>query len=142
VGTWDTTSEFQTEPGGPMQQSKGTAVGRSVGGPWVMIEHTGDHFGTPFSGVLAIGHDAKKNEYAGVWFDSLSTNVARYQGTTDATGRVLTLVTQVPGEQPGAIQEIHEVIEVKSADHVTLMTRAKAGAEWITIVTVHYRRRN
>ena len=140
VGTWDTTSEFQTEPGGPMQQSKGTAVGRNMGQPWVVLEHTGNHFGTPFSAVLAIGHDVQKGEYSGVWFDSLSSNVARYQGTVDATGQVLTLVTHVPVEQ-GATQEIREVIEVKSDDHIVLTTRAQAGAEWITVVTAHYRRR-
>ncbi|MBI3926909.1 MAG: DUF1579 family protein [Armatimonadetes bacterium] len=54
-GPWSAVNEFRTAPDGPLQRSEGTAVGRSVGAHWVMLEVAGDHFGTPSTGVLVLG---------------------------------------------------------------------------------------
>jgi hypothetical protein len=141
VGAWTTVSEFQTEPGGPLQRSAGTAIGRSVGERWVLVEHSGTHFGTPFTGILVVGYDPQSRGYSGIWLDSLSSNLARYQGTVGPSGTLLTLHTQVPSaERPGTTDEIREEIEIRSPDYIVLTTKAKSNSEWTTLVTVHYRR--
>jgi Protein of unknown function (DUF1579) len=99
-----------------------------------MVEHSGNHFGTPFSGVLVIGHDPQAQKYSGLWLDSLSSNVARYDGALDAGSQVLLLTTELDGNP------VTESIELKSPDDVVLTTRMKQGESWLTVVTVHYRR--
>jgi hypothetical protein len=139
VGRWATVSEFQTEPGGALQQSRGSAVGRALGERWVVLEHQGTHFGTPFTGLLIVGHDREKEAYPAVWLDSLSSNLARYEGA--ARGSALTLRTEIPNpKQPGATLEVREEIEVQSPDQFTLTTKVRQGDGWATLVTVRYQR--
>src|SRR5688572_5687918 len=62
VGEWDSESEMIAEPGAPPQKWKGTESVRAIGGFWVMAENTFDFLGTPVTGILTLGYDARKEK--------------------------------------------------------------------------------
>lgn len=142
MGEWETVTEMVMEPGKPPVTCKGTQTSRSLGGYWVMFEHTGDMMGSPMTGIMTLGWDAAQKAYVGTWVDSMTPTLWRYKGTLDATGKILTLDTEGPSQaDPAKLAPYRDIIEVKGPDHKTLTAMAKVDDKWITIMTVHMHRK-
>jgi len=141
VGEWDTEGEILTEPGKPPMTTKGSESGRSIGGFWIVCEHKGDFFGTPFTGILTLGYDPQNKKYLGTWVDSVTSYLWKYEGTVDATGKILTLDTEGPGHEPGKLLKFREVIEVKSKDHKVFTSATEKDGKWLTHLTINCRRK-
>lgn len=73
----------------------------------------------------------------------MSSYLWHYEGTVDATGRILTLETEGPQpDAPGKNVAFREVTEFKSNDYrVFTSSRQTADGQWTTMLTIHYRRR-
>jgi hypothetical protein len=111
VGEWDTEGECVTEPGKPPMKTKGSESTRAIGGFWTLSEHKGDAMGTPFTGILTLGYSAEKKKYVGTWIDSMGSHLWTYEGSLDASGKVLSLETEGPSnEGPGKTCKFKEVI--------------------------------
>jgi len=143
LGRWDKVSEFVHEPGGPVQRSQGVAEIRNLHDRWVVIEHNGNHFGSPFTGMLMVGVNAEKKHYPSVWIDTLSTEVARYQASIDEDAKTLRLDTQIPNpQQAGAMIDIQEQLVIESPDRMVWTTLAGQGDQQVAIVTVRFTRQS
>jgi hypothetical protein len=141
VGEWETEGEAITEPDKPPVKTKGSENNRSIGGFWVQGEHKGDFFGTPFTGVMTLGYDAEKKKYIGTWVDSILPHLWKYEGTVDATGKILTLESEGPGPEPGKLAKYRDSLEIKSKDHKVLTSATEKDGKWVTYLTVQYRRK-
>lgn len=142
VGEWDSEGEIVTGPTTPPLKTRGTESGRMIGGFWALIESKGDFMGQPFTGILTLGYDPTRKKYVGAWFDSVSTYLWKYEGTVDASGKVLTLDTEGPcHEAPGKTARYREVIEVKGKDHKVFTSSREKDGQWYTYLTFNYRRK-
>lgn len=142
VGEWDSEAEVVMEPGKPPVKSRGTESVRAIG-LWIVAENRGSIMDMPFTGLLTVGYDPLKRKFIGTWIDSISTYLWKYEGTMDATGKVLTLETEGPNPAAGGkLARFRDVIELKSKDHRVLTSSMQGeDGKWMTFLTVNYRRK-
>ena len=140
-GDWDSEGEIVIGPNQPPIKVKGFDRARMIGGFWLVCEGRGE--GMDYESRLTLGYDEQKQKYVGTWVDSMTSFLWRYEGTVDATGRILTLETEGPQpDVPGKNVPFREVTEFKTDDHrVFTSLRLNADGQWLTLVTIHYRRR-
>ena len=141
-GEWDTETEIMVAPGAPPAKSKGTESNRMIGGFWALSEHKGEFMGNAFSGILTLGYDPEKKKYVGTWIDSVTSVLWQYQGTVDATGKILTLEAEGPDpEQAGKRAKFKETIEIKDKDHKVFTSSMEKDGKWLTFMTAQYQRK-
>lgn len=144
VGEWESESEMLTAPGQPPMKSRGTESTRAIGDLWIVSEFKGEMpTGGSMTALLTLGFDPKKKKFVGTWVDSVMNHLWVYEGTLDATGKVLTLETEGPNMlDPGKTARYRDVIEIKSKDLRTLTSSARGDdGAWTTFVTAQVRRK-
>jgi hypothetical protein len=144
VGEWDTQAEGTPEPGKPPIKCKGTETARAIGGFWMISETKGKFMDTPVTGIMTLGYDAEKQKYVGTWVCSMTNFLWKYEGTVDASGKVLTLETEGPcPSAPGKLARFRDVTEFKSKDHKVLTSSMQAeDGKWVTFATIDCWRKN
>ena len=116
VGEWNSEFEIFHDPSQPPIKGKGTETSRAIGGFWVVGEGNSEMMGMKFSSLLTLGYDPDKKKYVGTWIDSMASYLWKYEGTVDATGKILTLETEGPCPmRPGPVK-YKEVTEFKDKD--------------------------
>jgi len=144
VGEWESESEMMMAPGQPPIKAKGSESVRAIGALWVVADVKGDSPMGPMTALLTLGYEPKKKKYIGTWIDSMMNHMWLYEGTLDATGKILTLETEGPNMMdPSKRAKYRDVIEIKSKDH-KVMTSSALGEDgkWTTFVTANYRRKS
>jgi hypothetical protein len=116
VGEWDTAIEIFMDPAQPPMKGKGTETSRSLGGFWVVAEGQSEMMGMKFGSVLTLGYDPDKKKYIGTWVDSMASHLWKYEGSVDATGKILTLDTEGPCPMRPGVVKFKEVTELKDKD--------------------------
>ncbi len=142
VGSWTVESEMGGE-GMPPMKATGTDTVRSLGGRWVICELKSEMPGMgAMQAVLTIGYDSETGKYQGTWVDSVSDLLWIYEGTLDATRKILTLEAEGPNMMDPAAgrTRYRDVIEFKSDVHRTLTSFALVDGEWVQFVTANYRK--
>jgi len=71
----------------------------------------------PYEQILTIGYDAAKEKYIGTIVDSMTSHLCQFEGSFDATGKILTYETEGPVPNPQTPSKFREVTELKSPDH-------------------------
>lgn len=143
VGGWTYEGEAMAEPGKPPERFKGVETVRSLGGLWILGESHGEMpGGDPATMILTLGFDPAKKRYVGTWVGSMMSHLWVYDGSLDATEKVLTLDSEGPSMAgDGSIQKYQDVYTLESADHRILTSRApKPDGTWIEFMKAHYRR--
>jgi hypothetical protein len=142
VGEWETEASVTMGPGQEPMKMKGTEAGRKLGGFWVVVEGKGDAFGMPFASLLTLGYDTEKKKYVGTWVDSMQNTMWKYEGSLDATGKILTLDTEGPNPMTGKLGKFKDVTEFKSKDE-RIFTSSIQGddGKWTTFLTVTCKRK-
>src|SRR5688572_27193306 len=95
VGDWTWENEATMGPDQPPMKGAGTESVRALGGLWMMCE---GQFNMPDCGpmttIMTLGFDPQKKRFVGTFIGSVMTHLWVYEGTLDATGKVLTLDTE------------------------------------------------
>ncbi len=144
VGEWTYEFEASTGPGKPSEKCKGTESVRSMGGLWVLCEGRGEMPGGGTATMLVtLGYDPQKKRYVGTWIGSMMTSLWVYDGSLDASGKLLTLNTEGPDwTTEGKLAKYKDVIEIESDDERVLTSHVLGDeGKWKTFMTVKYRRK-
>lgn len=142
IGAWTVESEMGGE-GMPPMKATGTDTVRSLGGRWVICELKSEMPGMgAMQAVMTLGYNPETGKYQGTWVDSVSDLLWVYEGTLDATQKILTLEAEGPNMMDPAAgrTRYRDVIEFKSDEHRTLTSSALVDGEWVQFVTAHYRK--
>ncbi|QEL17667.1 DUF1579 domain-containing protein [Limnoglobus roseus] len=141
-GEWACESEAVFEPGKPAVKCRGTETVKSLGGFWTVGEMKGEFMGTPVTGIMTVGYDAKKGKYVGTWVCSMDGHLCTYEGSVDAAGKVLTLETEGVHPATGKAVKMKDVLEMKDKD-TRVMTSSAQGADgkWETFMTMTAKRK-
>jgi hypothetical protein len=96
--------------------------------------------GKPFSGQGVTGYDNTKKKFVGTWIDSMSTGIMRSEGTTDASGKVMT--TQMTGVDPltGKESKMKIVTKWEGDDKLVDEFYEKRGGKEIKTMEITYSR--
>jgi hypothetical protein len=140
TGEWDTEGEITSEPGKPPMKTKGGEVNRSIGGFWILSEHKGDFFGTPFTGILSLGYSPEKKKYVGTWIDSVTSHLWSYTGSLDEAGKALTLDAEGPGHD-GTPAKFREILTVVDKDKKTFSSSIEKDGQYVTFLKITYTRK-
>ncbi|HEX9943524.1 MAG TPA: DUF1579 domain-containing protein [Thermoanaerobaculia bacterium] len=144
VGEWTMEAEATMAPGEPPAKSTGTESVRSLGGLWTVAEGEGEMpGGGTGTSLMTLGYDPQRQRYVGTWVGSMMTHLWLYDGSLDASERVLTLESEGPSMSgDGSLAKYRDVIEFKSDDHRVLTSHVQGeDGNWQQFVTAHYRRR-
>jgi hypothetical protein len=144
VGEWDFEGECMMGPDQPPMKNTGTCTTRSLGGLWFLCEGSGEMpGGGMMNSIITLGYDPQKQRYVGNFIASMMTHMWLYEGTRDASGKVLTLDTEGPSMTgDGTMASYQDIVTIESKDHWILSSRAKGpDGQWMNFMTAHYRRR-
>jgi hypothetical protein len=143
VGNWTSEMECVMGPDQPPMKSKGAESVRSIGGLWTLGEGTGEMpDGGKMTSMMTLGYDPARQRFVGTFIASMMTHMWKYEGTLDASGKVLTLDTEGPGMSgDGKMMKYKDIITFVDNDRRTLTSRIQGeDGEWTEFMTVHYRR--
>jgi hypothetical protein len=131
VGDWE----------GDFGDAKSTA--RMLGGLWVVTDVKANFGNTTMAAVMTLGYDPQKKKYVGSWVDSMQTHLWTYEGTVDATGKILTLNTEGPDPSAGGkMTKARDVFEFKNKDQFSLTSQMQgADGGWQQLMTINYKRK-
>ncbi len=145
LGEWETEASMAMGPGEPSQKTTGSETVRTLGDLWVLCEGRGEMPGGGMATMLmTLGYDPQKKRFVGTWVGSMMTWLWVYDGSLDASQKVLTLESDGPDfNVEGKLAKYRDVIEFKSDDHRTLTSHLLGDdGKWSApFMTVHYRRR-
>lgn len=140
-GEWTVDSECTMKPGEPAMKINGNSSARSLGGFFVIVENRAEIMGMPWTGILTLGYDPAKKKYLGTWVDSMSSYPWRYEGTVDASGKVLTMDTEGPDCRTGKTMKFREKIELNGKEGWVFTSERDDHGTWTRLVRVVYTRK-
>ncbi len=144
VGEWDYEHEYKMGPDQPPIKATGTETVKSLGGLWTVGEGEGEMpVGSPATVIMTLGYDPQQKRFVGTFIGSMITHLWIYNGTLDASGKVLTLDTEGPDFSGGPkMAKYQDIIEWVNDDHRTLSSRLQGeDGKWQHFMTAHYRRK-
>ncbi len=150
-GNWDYAIKFwmNPDPNAKPQESKGTAVRKSVmGGRYVTMEVTGKMQmpgedgkmkDITFKGMGMEGYDNVKKKFVASWIDNMGTGIEFSEGTYDAGTKSFTYTSEVE-PVPGMKTAIREVIKIADKDHMSLEWYENQGGQEKKTMEINYTR--
>lgn len=140
VGEWSFEVEAMMPGGARSEKHKGTESVRSIDGVWVVCDMRSD--AGPDTSVMTLGFDPRLGRVVGTFISSMMTHLWIYNGSLDATGKILTMDCEGPSfTDPTKLVPYQDVIEIKSADHRILTSRARGDdGRWTQFMTSRYQR--
>jgi hypothetical protein len=144
VGEWTSEMECITGPDQPPMKNRGSESVRSLGGLWTLGEGSADMpQGSCATSLMTLGYDPAKQRFVGTFIASIMTHMWVYEGTLDASGKVLTLDTEGPSFGDFAkMAKYKDIITFVDDDHRMLTSRMLGDdGEWSEFMTAHYRRK-
>lgn len=104
VGEWDTEARcFMAGPDTPATVTKGTCKSTMIlGGRYLQEEFQGDMMGRKYVGKGLTGYDKFNRKYVNIWIDDMGTGIFMSEGTSDASGKVLTFNGKMDDPATGA----------------------------------------
>jgi uncharacterized protein DUF1579 len=128
VGNWDATVKMMGN------ESKATETCRLEAGMWLISDFKGEFGGQKFVGHDVMGFDTSKKKFTGVWVDSMGPSLTPYEGTLDASGKVLTAIMDASG------QKMKNVTKIVDKDTTTFeMYNPETAKE--PMMTITYKRK-
>ncbi len=142
VGEWTSESECSSGPDQPPQTWTGRETVRSLGGLWTIgegIMGDGEH---PARSIMTLGYNPQTKRFVGSFIMSVMTHFWPYEGTLDASGRVLTLDSEGPSfADDGTLAKYQDSIEFVDDNHRILSSRVlMPSGEWVPFMKAHYTR--
>jgi hypothetical protein len=137
LGEWEMDSECMPIAGQPPFKSKMQEKVRSIGGFWVMSEGEMEMMGMKSSIVMTLGYSPEEKKYIGTWTDSMQPHMWHYEGSVDATGKILTLEADGPSMlKPGTTAKYRDVTEFKSKDERVFSSYIQnEKGEWVKMAS-------
>ena len=144
VGEWTFESECNMGPDQPPMKHGGRETVRSLGGLWTIGEGDGETpDGNTFKTIMTLGYDPQQKRFVGTFIASVMTHLWPYNGSLDASGKVLTLDSEGPSfAGDGTMAKYQDIIEFIDDDYRTLASQMQGpDGKWMPFMKAHYRRK-
>lgn len=143
VGEWEGESECLMGPDQPPVTGKMTESVRMLGAMWSLHEGEGESpDGQSMKSIITLGFDPRQGRFVGTFIASGMTHLWLYNGSLDASGKVLTLDAEGPSFTGEGMSKYQDIVEIIDADHRTLKSQLLGeDGQWVQFMTAHYRRK-
>jgi hypothetical protein len=123
-------------------KSSGKCTTRSLGGLWTLNEGTGEMpGGGEATSIITLGYDPAKGKFVGSFVASMMTHMWLYEGSLDASGKVLTLDAEGPSMTGDGMAKYQDIVTVENDNHWILSSQMQGpDGSWIKFMSAHYRR--
>ena len=139
AGNWKAAMTITMSPTGPSEQSTGTETVKIVGDRWAVSDFQGEFMGMPFTGHGVTGYDPVGKKYFGYWFDSMSDQAHRSEGTYDPATKAFTMMgEQDMMGQKVKMKEVHRLIDANTRE--LKMTHILPDGTEQSAMTIRYTR--
>ena len=149
-GNWDYTIKMWMDPNAQPQESKGTAVRKSIlDGRYVAMDVTGKMQmpgpdGKPkdmtFKGHGMEGYDNVKKKFIGTWMDNMGTGIVTSEGDYDAATKTFTYTGEME-MMPGMKQKFRETLKLTDKDHMIFDWYEDRGGKEAKTMAINYTRK-
>jgi len=151
-GTWNYTIKFwmNPDPNAKPQESKGTAVRKSImGGRYIVMDVTGKMQmpgpdgkmkDATFKGMGVEGYDNVKKKFVESWVDNMGTGIEAAEGTYDAGTKTFTYTAEIE-PVPGMKQQVREVVKLGDKYHMMLEWYENRGSQERKTMEINYTRK-
>ena len=142
-GTFRSEVKMWMGPGDPMV-STGTIVNEfDLGGRFLRQIYTGDPNDGPFprfEGRGYWGFNKVTQRFEGFWIDNASTMMQHEVGELDDSGKVWTMVGEMPNPQTGGTMKKRSVVTLEDDDHHTMEMYFDTGDGEVKAMEINYER--
>jgi hypothetical protein len=150
-GTWNFVNKFwmNGDPSSKPQESKGTAVRKSImGGRYFQMDvkgkmempgPDGKPMSMDFVGLSMEGYDNAKQKFVGAWMDNMGTSIMMTEGTYDASTKTFTYTGEFQMSQTMK-QKIREVMKLTDKDHIVFEWYEDRGGKEVKTMEINYTR--
>lgn len=143
VGEWDYQHECHMGPDQPPMKSSGQQTTRALGELWILGNITGKTpGGSDVQSIITLGFDPAKARFVGTFVSSCMTHLWPYDGSLDASGKVLTLDSEGPSfAGDGSMAKYQDIIEIIDNHHHTMKSQVQnADGSWTQFMLGTYHR--
>lgn len=142
AGHWDVVGEADMGPEGKATM-RWVANTRTYGAYWVVAEIAADFGGVEWRGLNTIGWDPNQGVFIGTWFDSTNHYLWHYQGSLDASRRVLTMEATGPSMMdPSVTTHYRDVTEIVGPNEQRISSWMMGpDGEWMPFMQATAKRR-
>ncbi len=121
AGTWDQEITMWMYPDAEPQTSAGVATIKTILVGRFLIEKVRGEMDMDgekmlFEGLGIFGYDNFKKKYVYTWVDNMGTMIMLAEGTSDATGKVITYVGEIPDPTTGNMITVKTISRKESDD--------------------------
>jgi hypothetical protein len=131
-------------PGDPVTMTGRMVNVLDLGGRFLRQTYRGDPLEEgPFASFEGRGYWGYNNvigKYEGFWIDTASTMMQTEAGTVDESGKVWTMLGEMPNPQTGGKMTKRSVITLVDADHHTMETYFDTGEGEFKAMEIRYER--
>jgi hypothetical protein len=129
VGEWTFEHECNMGPDQPPMKCAGKQSTRALGELWIIGDITSSlPDGSPGQSVITLGFDIARLKFVGTFIASCMTHLWPYEGSLDASGKVLTLDSEGPSfSGDGTMARYQDIIEILDRDHHTMTSRVQSA---------------
>ena len=130
-------------PGDPMVSTGKMVNAFDLDGRFLRQTYKGDQTDGPFPGFEGRGYWGYNNiikRYEGFWIDSASTMMQTEAGEIDESGRVWTMVGEMPNPQTGGNMTKRSVITLEDDDHHKMEMFFDTGEGEVKSMEIQYER--
>ena len=125
AGEYTTVTKFSMQPGGPANESTGTAkLTVILDGRFLMEEDAGMFMGQPTKGIRIWGYDNGAKQYESSWMYTGSTGIMRLTGNSSDGGKTVKFVATF-NDESGAKQVFDADLRLLDDDHFAVGLYAK-----------------
>ena len=144
AGEWNAKVKFQMDPSQPWQESQSTStITVLMDGRYCQEMVSGQMMGAPFNGMGITGYDNVLGKYVSTWIDNMGTGIMTSQGTSDASGKVLTFVGTASDPVTGKPSKVRMVSTIVDDDHhsMDMYSVPPGGKKEMKTMTIEYTRK-
>jgi hypothetical protein len=144
AGEWNAKVKFQMDPSQPWQESQSTStITVLMDGRYCQEVASGQMMGAPFNGMGITGYDNVLGKYVSTWIDNMGTGIMTSQGTSDASGKVITFIGTMSDPVTGKPSKARMVTTIVDDDHHTFDMYAvpPGGKKEMKTMTIEYSRK-
>lgn len=141
VGEWTCESVLETPPEMPQMESKGTETVRPFGDYWIRCEGAFTMSDGDWQAIMTLGYNLRTQRFVGSFIGTMMSEQWVYDGSLDETGKILTLETDGPDFETGAMKKYRDIIEIIGENERTMTSEVLTeDGSWHPFMKSVYRR--
>lgn len=135
VGKWKAEIKmWMAGPDADPDVSSGSETNEMVGDNWLVSKFEGEFGGAKFTGVGIVGYNAESKKFVNTWIDSISPEMAKFEGTYDKATKSITMLGKSEGNDGKHVTQIKD----DKTRIFTMYQKGPDGDDFVKVMEITY----